>query len=194
MSATLSSHSCAIWRWMTRCAACRRLLRAVRMASGATVPCVLGQAVVGILQQRPEFEMLVEIERQQLRQHRISHRILVPIRSTGAGNRGDELPEHGGAQCALGLFALVDELQVGAVLLEVIREPRRHDRAQRHGQLHQHVEPELDVALGVRFRGAVCRPWFSPVIRGRYWQLMLMVAAPFSAATFATLPFGQLTV
>ena len=35
---------------------------------------------------------------------------------------------------------------------------------------------------------------FSAVMRGRYWQLMLMVAAPFSAATFATLPLGQLTV
>ena len=114
---------------------------------------VLGQAVVGILQQRPQFEMLVEIERQELRQHRIAHRIRV--RSIGAGNRGDELPEHGGAQRTLGLLSLVDELQVRAVLLEVVCEPRRHDRAQRHGQLHQHVEPELDVALGLHFRAAV---------------------------------------
>jgi hypothetical protein len=27
-----------------------------------------------------------------------------------------------------------------------------------------------------------------------YWQLMLMVAAPLSAATFVVLPFGQFTV
>src|SRR5688572_25831908 len=38
---TGSSQSWAIWRWMTRCAASRRLLRAVWMASGETVPVYL---------------------------------------------------------------------------------------------------------------------------------------------------------
>ena len=115
---------------------------------------VLGQAVVGVLQQRPELEVLVKVESQELGEDGVAHRIRIRVGSVGAGDRSYQLPEHGGAQRALGLLALIDQLQVRAVLLEVVREPGRDDRAQRHGELHHHVEPELDVALGLHFRAA----------------------------------------
>ena len=48
---------------------------------------VLGQSVVGVLQQRLELEVLVEIERQQLRQHGVADRIDVRARVAGPGDR-----------------------------------------------------------------------------------------------------------